>query len=106
MYKKEQLIIHANLTQELACVNEYIDKVESYSAITAPESSLGIVLSEKQDSDIELQKTYLKKRKIMYFLERLPDVNSFLCTECNGIIELERLLVMQKASLCETCACK
>ena len=104
MYKKEQLTIQTQLTQELACVNTYIDKVESYSAITAPESSLGIILSEQNPSDLELKRSYVKKRKLMYFLGKLPTVDSFLCTNCKNIIELERLLVMQKASLCDTCA--
>lgn len=104
MYKKEQLTIQTQLTQELACVNTYIDKVESYSAITAPESSLGIILSEQKPSDLELKRFYVKKRKLMYFLDRLSNVDSFLCTNCKSIIDLERLFVMPKASLCGTCA--
>jgi len=104
MYKKEQLTIQTQLTQELACVNTYIDKVESYSAITAPESSLGIILSEQNPSDLELKRSYVKKRKLLFFLGKLPDVNSFLCTSCKEIIDLERLLLMPKASYCTTCA--
>ncbi len=104
MYKKEQLSIQMQLTQELAFVNTYIDKVESYSAITAPESSLGTILSEQTPSDLELKRSYVKKRKLLLFLGKLPDVKSFLCTSCKEIIDLERLLLMPKASYCTTCA--
>ena len=104
MYKKEQITIKTQLTQELACVNTYIDKVESYSAITAPESSLGIILSEQNPSDLELKRSYVKKRKLLLFLGKLPDVNSFLCISCKEIIDLDRLLIMPKASYCTTCA--
>lgn len=105
MYEKERSIIKTSLEKELLKVNAYIEEVETYSAITAPESPLGIILSKQKDSDIQLQRTYARKRKLLNFLDRLTnDVKSFLCTNCGQIIELERLLVMQKASLCDTCA--
>ncbi|MDF1877599.1 hypothetical protein JHD47_07180 [Sulfurimonas sp. SAG-AH-194-L11] len=96
-------MIKIKLTEELALTNAYIDEVESYSAITAPESFLGIILSEQKPSDLELKHFYVKKRKLMYFLGKLPSVDSFLCTNCKKIIELDRLLVMPKASFCENC---
>lgn len=104
MYKEEQLIIYTQLTQELACVNTYIDKVESYTAITAPESTLGINIDEQKDSDFKLKQSYMRKRKIMFFLERISNIDSFLCINCRHIIDLERLLLMPKASFCGTCA--
>jgi len=105
VYEKERSIIEKILKEELLLINTYIDEVESYSAITAPESPLGIILSKQKDSDIQLQRTYVRKRKIMNFMHRVvDDVQSFLCTNCGQIIELERLLVMSKASLCDTCA--
>ncbi|MDQ7042515.1 MAG: hypothetical protein Q9M34_03185 [Sulfurimonas sp.] len=104
MYGKELLSIETKLTEELLSVNTYIDKVESYTAITAPESSLGIILSEQTPTDLELKRSYVKKRKILYFLGKLPDVKSFLCTNCKKVIELERLLLMPKAGFCTSCA--
>lgn len=104
MYEKERSIIENKLRGELLSVNSYIDKVESYSAITAPESSLGVVLSEQSPSDIELKHYYLKKRKLLNFLNRLPDVSSFLCSNCGEMIDIDRLLIMPKASLCGRCA--
>ena len=104
MYEKERVIIKTQLEEELLLVNDYIDKVESYSAITAPESPLGIILSKQKDSDIKLQRTYAKKRKLLNFLDRLTtDIKSFLCTNCGDIIAIERLLLMSNASLCEKC---
>jgi len=105
VYEKEYSLIQTKLKEELLKVNKYIDEGESYSAITAPESPLGIILSKQQDSDIQLQRTYARKRKLMNFMHRLEnDVKSFLCTNCGEIIDLERLLLMSKASLCDTCA--
>jgi len=105
VYEKERSIIKTKLKQELLKVNAYISDVESYTAITAPESPLGIILSKQKESDIQLQRTYARKRKIMNFLDRVvDDVQSFLCTNCGAIIDLERLFLMPKASLCETCA--
>ena len=105
MYDKERSTIKTKITQELLIVDAYIEDVETFSAITAPESPLGIILSKQDESDIKLQRTYARKRKLMNFLDRLEnDVKSFLCTNCGAIIDLERLLVMSKASLCDTCA--
>ena len=105
VYEKERSIIKTKLEEEIFKVNAYIEKVENYSAITAPESPLGVILSKKQDSDIQLQRNYARKRKLLNFQDCLAkDVKSFICTNCGEIIELERLLVMQKASLCDTCA--
>ncbi|MDF1881504.1 TraR/DksA C4-type zinc finger protein [Sulfurimonas sp. MAG313] len=105
VYEKERSIIKNKLTEELLVANSYIDKVECYSAITAPESSLGTILSKQKDSDIQLKRAYVKKRKLLNFLDRLnSDIKSFLCSNCGEIIDIERLLLMPKASLCETCA--
>lgn len=104
MYEKEYLSIKTTLTNELLVLNAYIDKVESYSAITAPESSLGTIISEQKPSDVELKRSYVKKRKVMYFLEQLSSIDSFLCKDCGSIIELERLYVMPKACYCGACA--
>lgn len=105
MYEKERTIIKTKLEEELIIVNAYIDKVESYTAITAPESPLGIIQSKQKDSDMILQRTYAKKRKLLNFLDRLADdIESFICTNCTGIIAIDRLLLMPKASLCEHCA--
>lgn len=97
-------MIKTELTDALAIANTYINEVESYTAITAPESSLGTILSEQTKSDIELKQFYKKKRKLMFFLDKLPDVSSFLCNNCKQIIELDRLLLMPKASFCTKCA--
>ncbi|NOR56809.1 MAG: hypothetical protein GQ531_11470 [Sulfurovum sp.] len=104
VYENERTIIKAKLEEELIVVNDYIDRVESYSAITAPESPLGIIKSKQKDSDMILQRTYAKKRKLLNFLDRLTDMKSFICTNCGAIIDIDRLLLMPKASLCGTCA--
>jgi len=105
VYEKERSIIKKQLTQELLKVNTYISEGETHSAITAPESPLGIILSKQKPSDIQLQRTYARKRKLMNFVGRVEtDIKSFLCTNCGAIIDLERLLLMSKASLCDTCA--
>lgn len=104
VYKNERIIIQKRLEAELLEVNAYIDDVESYTAITAPESPLGIVMSTKKDSDMVLQRTYAKKRKLLNFLNRLDNTASFICSHCGEIIGLERLLLMPKASLCDHCA--
>lgn len=101
--KKNDSSIKTKLTEELLRVNIYIDKTESYTAITAPESSLGIVLSEQKSCDIELKYYYVRKRKIMYLLDCLSDTHSFTCHDCGKTIELERLIVLPKAQFCETC---
>lgn len=104
MYEKEYILIKKELTDALLVANAYIDEVESYTAITAPESTLGTILSEQTKSDIKLKQFYKKKRKLMFFLDKLPDVSSFLCVNCKQIIELDRLLLMPKASFCTKCA--
>ena len=101
--KKNSSTIKTKLIEELSIVNTYIDKTESYTAITAPESSLGIVLSEQKSCDIELKSYYVRKRKLMYLLYCLSDTHSFACRNCGETIELERLVVMPKADFCETC---
>jgi len=106
MYEKERSIIRNKLTEELLIVNTYIDKTESYTAITAPESSLGIVLSEQKSCDIELKRFYVRKRKIMYLLDCIPEAHSVVCSDCAEIIDLERLILLPKANFCETCAGK
>lgn len=103
MYEKEKLIIKNELEKNLLEANERIEKLESYTAITAPESSLGTILSYQTDEERELKRFYVRKRKFLYFLDKLDDVNAFLCTNCGSIIELERLLIMSKASLCNAC---
>ena len=106
MYQKENSIIKTRLEEELLRVNRYIDETESYTAITAPESFLGIVLSEHKSCDIELKHYYLRKRKLMYLLDHLSETRSFRCHDCGEIIGLERLILLPKAHFCETCASK
>jgi len=101
--KQEHSIIKNRLTEELLIVNEYIDKTESYTAITAPESSLGTILSKQKPSDIKLKRYYVRKRKIMYLLDCLPEIDSFSCNDCGKTIDLERLISLPKAGYCETC---
>lgn len=103
VFKKKNSNIKTELTKELLLVNAYIDRTESYTAITAPESSLGIVLSEQKSCDIELKYYYVRKRKIMYLLDCLSDTHSFTCHDCGKTIELERLIVLPKAQFCEAC---
>ena len=106
VYEKERSIIKTRLTEELLVVNTYIDKTESYTAITAPESSLGTILSKQNACDIELKRFYVRKRKLMYLLNYLSDAHSVACSDCGEIIDLERLILLPKAHFCEACASK
>jgi RNA polymerase-binding transcription factor DksA len=96
--------IKNTLEKELLIANTFIDKTENFTAITAPENFLGVVSTEEGSFNRELKLAYIRKRKVLNFLDRLPTIDSFLCSHCGEIIDLDRLLHMQKASLCEICA--
>jgi len=106
VHQKENSAIKTRFAEELFIVNQYIDKTESYTAITAPESSLGVILSKQKSCDIELKHYYVRKRKLMYLLDCLSDTHSFICHDCGETIGLERLILLPKAHFCETCASK
>jgi len=103
VFVNENLIIKNKLEEELLKVNQYIDKTETYTAITAPESSLGIVLSEQKSCDLKLKQYYVRKRKVMYLLDCLTDTRSFRCHDCSNPIEIERLILIPNAHFCEAC---
>jgi len=103
VYQQEQLNIQKRISEELVVANKYIDSMESYTAITAPESSLGIVLSEQKSSDIKLKHYYVRKRKLLYLLNCFSHSHPFSCKECGNVIELERLIILPNAHFCEAC---
>lgn len=96
------------LEKELVIANAKIEELELTTHVVAPESTLSDIISfenasEEEVNQRQLKKVYMKKRKLLFFTEQLKNNILFLCNECGEEIELERLLVMPSARLCETC---
>lgn len=96
------------LEKELVIANAKIEELELTTHVVAPESTLSDIISfenasEEEVNQRQLKKVYMKKRKLLFFTEQLKNNFLFLCNECGEEIELERLLVMPSARLCETC---
>ncbi len=97
------------LEKELAIANSQIDELELTTHVVAPENTLSDIItfenaSEEELNQRKLKRIYMKKRKILYFQERLKNNFSYFCIECGEELTLERLLSMPKAGLCTTCA--
>lgn len=97
------------LEEELNIANAQIEELELFTNVISPESTLGDIISFEHASEDELnqrklKQVYMKKRKLLYFKERLKNNFSFLCSGCGEEITLERLLIMPKSGLCTTCA--
>lgn len=97
------------LEKELNIANAQIDALELTTHVTAPENTLSDIISfenasEEELRQRELKRIYMKKRKILYFKERLVNNFSYICSECGEEIALDRLLIMPKAGLCSQCA--
>jgi len=103
VYKKENSRLKDTLLKKLHTVNQYIDKTEKYTAITAPESSLGIILGKQSTCYIELKSHYVRKRKLMYLLDYINDTRSFTCHDCGKRIDVERLILIPNAHFCQAC---
>ncbi|MEA1880063.1 MAG: TraR/DksA C4-type zinc finger protein, partial [Campylobacterota bacterium] len=94
---------------ELNIANAQIEALELTTHVVSPENILSDIITFKNPSENEinqraLKRIYMKKRKLLYFKERLKNNYSFLCQECGEEITLERLLVMPKAGFCSHCA--
>ena len=97
------------LEKELDIANAQIEKLELTTHVVAPENRLSDIISfgnasEEELNQIKLKKMYMKKRKLLYFTERLKNNFSYVCSECGKEIEIERLLIMPKAGICTACA--
>jgi len=109
MHEKRSLI-QTKLTKELHATEIQISKLGAITDVSSPESTLGDVYDHTNQEEVyqnQLKQAYRKKRRLLYFLDRLtyPEhINMFFCSECGNEIELDRLLVMPKASLCTACA--
>lgn len=109
MHEKNRLIVQTNIEKEVEKANLKIKELESVTHVVSPESTLGDVMTfeenyEEENLQRELKRTYMRKRKLLFFKEHLDDMSFFLCHSCGNPIELERLLIMPKAGLCDTCA--
>lgn len=108
-HEKDYLSIKTKLDKELVKTNVQIEELGLIADVVAPESSLGDVISfdpmnKEEVCQRQLKRTYIKKRKLLFMLEHLEDVSSFLCNVCGKEIAIERLLLMPKARLCVDCA--
>ena len=97
------------LEKELSIANAQIEELELTTHVVAPENTLSDIITFENASEYELnqrklKRVYMKKRKILYFKERLKNNFSYFCIECGEEITLERLLIMPKAGLCARCA--
>ena len=97
------------LQKEVEIANAQIIELELHTNVVSPESTLSDMItfenaSEEEVNQRKLKKIYMRKRKMLYFIERLKNDISLACKECGGEIDLERLLIMPKAGLCSTCA--
>lgn len=97
------------LKKEIAIANAQIEELELTTNVVSPENILSDMItfdnpSEDEVNKRKLKQVYMKKRKLLYFQERLKNNFSFSCHECGEDIEIERLLLMPKASLCIKCA--
>ena len=97
------------LKQEVKIANAQIDALELITHVVAPENMLSDIItfdnpSEDELNQIQLKRTYQKKRKLLFFLDQFNDNISFACHVCGKDVEIERLLLMPKARLCMKCA--
>ncbi len=107
--EKDRLSIKTKLDKELIKANAQIEELGAFADVVAPESSLGDVITfdpmnKEEVCQRQLKRTYIKKRKLLFMLEHLEDISSFLCNVCGKEIAIERLLLMPKAGLCGDCA--
>jgi RNA polymerase-binding transcription factor DksA len=96
------------IEQEIDIANMQIEELELTTNVVAPESTLSDIISFENISEEELnqrnlKKIYMRKRKLLYFKDRLQNDISFSCSVCLKEIDLERLLIMPKARLCKSC---
>jgi len=108
MYEKERLSIKTKLDKELTEANMQIEKLSSIADVISPESTLGDIVSfdpsnQQEVCQRQLKLTYKKKRKLLFMVERLDNISSFLCNDCGKEISIERLLMMPYAGLCSSC---
>ncbi len=107
--EKDRLSIKTKLDKELIQTNAQIEELGSFADVVSPESSLGDVISFDPMNKVEvcqreLKRAYIKKRKLLFMLEHMEDVSTFLCNVCGKEIAIERLLLMPKAGRCGDCA--
>ncbi|MEA2071966.1 MAG: TraR/DksA C4-type zinc finger protein [Campylobacterota bacterium] len=96
---------------ELDKANKKIEALELVTHVVAPENTLSDMItfenaSEDELNQRELKRTYMRKRKLLYFQERLRKGFTYICSECGEEIDAERLILMTKAGICTSCADK
>ena len=99
------------LEKEIAIANAQIEELELTTHVVSPENTLSDIITFENPSEDEVNKRklkqiYMKKRKLLYFKDRMQNNFTFLCNGCGEEITLERLLVMPKSGFCTTCATK
>lgn len=97
------------LEKEVEIANAQIIELELHTNVVSPENTLSDMVtfenaSEEEVNQRKLKKIYMRKRKILNFIERLKNGFSLKCNECGEEIDLERLLIMPKAGFCTICA--
>jgi len=97
------------LKKEVETANAQIEELELLTHVVSPESTLSDIISfenvsEDEANQRQLKKVYMKKRKLLFFTEQLKNNIPLSCDTCGKEIELERLLIMPRARLCEACA--
>ena len=97
------------LEKEIAIANAQIEELELTTHVVSPENTLSDIITFENPSEDEvnkrkLKRIYMKKRKLLYFKDRIQNNFTFLCNGCGEEITLERLLIMPKAGFCTRCA--
>ena len=97
------------LEKEIAIANAQIEELELTTHVVSPENTLSDIITFENPSEDEvnkrkLKRIYMKKRKLLYFKDRIQNNFTFLCNGCGEEITLERLLVMPNAGFCTRCA--
>lgn len=108
MHEKSRLIIVDKINAKLLETNNKIEELSCLTDVVSPEIDWGDMITFKDAREVEtsqrqLKFAYRKKRKLLNFLEHTDNVNLFLCMGCGKEIDIERLITMPKARLCDAC---